>query len=276
MRNLLATVSYDGTAYYGFQTQPGGNTVQDAIEHALLQLTGEVIKIHGSGRTDAGVHARAQVFHFHTNSIIPLERWRLALNGRLPEDIRITEIIEVPLEFHARRSAKRKTYRYSINGNRVPDIFVRRYQLHHPGKLDVEAMRKGLEYLVGTHDFTSFASRHSTKSSHVRTILEARLEVEQSELVAGSHEQGVIHLYVTGNGFLQHMVRIIVGTLLQVGEGKRTPEDLKAILAAKDRAAAGPTAESKGLMLWNVEYDFSSPVSEQSQWTAADDHEDDD
>lgn len=275
MRNLLVTVSYDGTCYYGFQTQPGGNTVQDVIEEALRQLTGEEIKIHGSGRTDAGVHARAQVFHFHTESIIPLERWRLALNGRLPADVRITDIIEVPLEFHARRSAKRKTYRFSINGNRVPDIFARSYQLHHPGRLNVEAMRSGLEHLVGTYDFTSFASRHSTKTSHVRTIYEAWIDVDRNEFTSGSHEQGVIHLYVTGNGFLQHMVRIIVGTLLQVGEGKRSPEDMVRILEAKDRAAAGPTAESKGLMLWNVEYDFSAAFANEDITADFNDREDD-
>ncbi|WP_334075692.1 MULTISPECIES: tRNA pseudouridine(38-40) synthase TruA [Paenibacillus] len=255
MRNLLMTLSYDGTHYFGFQTQPGGNTVQDHLEEAIRQLTGEEIKIHGSGRTDAGVHARAQTFHFTTASQIPVERWRHALNGRLPSDIRITSAMEVPLSFHSRRSAKRKTYRYTINGNRVFDVFYRQYQLHHPGTLDVEAMREGLRHLVGTHDFTSFASRHSTKQSHVRTIYEARIEIDDRLDGAGTHEQGIIHIYLTGNGFLQHMVRIIVGTLLQVGEGKRRPEDMKTALEAKDRAEAGPTAESKGLMLWSVEYE---------------------
>lgn len=255
MRNILMTVSYDGTSYYGFQTQPGGNTVQDSLEAAIRHLTGEEIKIHGSGRTDAGVHARGQTFHFQTESQIPVERWRHALNGRLPSDIRITDAVEVPLSFHSRRSAKRKTYRYSINGNRVFDVFERPYQLHHPGKLDIPAMREGLDYLIGTHDYTSFASRHSTKQSHVRTIYEARIEVESGLYGAGTFEQGIIHLYITGSGFLQHMVRIIVGTLLQVGEGKRRPEDMKRILEAKNREAAGPTAESKGLMLWTVEYE---------------------
>ncbi|GIP55784.1 tRNA pseudouridine synthase A [Paenibacillus vini] len=254
LRNLLMTLSYDGTRYFGFQTQPDGNTVQDQLEAAIRQLTGEEVKIHGSGRTDAGVHARGQTFHFQTSSQIPVERWRHALNGRLPYDIRITDAVEVPLEFHSRRSAKRKTYRYSINGNRVFDVFEQPYQLHHPGYLDVMAMREGLAYLIGTHDYTSFASRHSTKQSHVRTIYEARIEVDPGKEGAGSHEQGIIHIYITGNGFLQHMVRIIVGTLLQVGEGKRLPEEMGRILEAKDRAAAGPTAESKGLMLWKVEY----------------------
>ncbi|AZK46051.1 tRNA pseudouridine(38-40) synthase TruA [Paenibacillus lentus] len=255
MRNLLMTVCYDGTSYYGFQTQPGGNTIQDCLEAAIRHLTGEVVKIHGSGRTDAGVHARAQPFHFITSSQIPVERWCLALNARLPADIRVTAAEEVELDFHARRSAKRKTYRYTINANRVPDVFQRNYQLHHPGRLNISAMQKGLSYLIGTNDYTSFASRHSTKASHVRTIDEARIEVDTSLARPESRDQGVVHLYISGNGFLQHMVRIIVGTLLEVGQGKRLPEEMKQILEAKDRKAAGPTAESKGLMLWSVEYD---------------------
>lgn len=255
MRNLLMTVCYEGTNYYGFQTQPGGNTVQDCLEEAIYQLTGETIKIHGSGRTDAGVHAKEQPFHFMTSSPIPLDRWKMALNGRLPADIRILDAKEVPMDFHSRRSAKRKTYRYSINANRVPDLFLRHYQSHHPGKLDPKAMQEGLTHLLGTHDYTSFASRHSTKASHVRTIYEARLEVDTKSDYAGTREQGIIHIFLTGSGFLQHMVRIIVGTLLEVGEGKRAPQDMKSILEAKDRKAAGPTAESKGLMLWRVEYE---------------------
>jgi len=255
MRNLLMTVSYDGTNYFGFQTQPGGNTVQDHIEEAIRQLTGEQLKIHGSGRTDAGVHARQQPFHFHTASQIPVERWCLALNGRLPSDIPVLTSRAVSLDFHSRRSAKRKTYRYTINANRITDVFQRNFQFHHPGKLNIEAMQQSLPFLLGTHDYTSFASRHSTKASHVRTIYDARMIVDSSANVAGTTGQGILHLYVTGNGFLQHMVRIIVGTLLEIGEGKRTPVSMKTILEAKDRKAAGPTAESKGLMLWSVEYD---------------------
>ncbi|MCM3703475.1 tRNA pseudouridine(38-40) synthase TruA [Paenibacillus macerans] len=255
MRNLLMTVSYDGTNYYGFQSQPGGNTVQDHLETAIYRLTGEQVKICGSGRTDAGVHARQQPFNFPTAAKIPLERWCLALNSRLPSDIRVTSAREVPLSFHSRRSAKRKTYRYTINGNRFPDVFQRNYQLHHYGRLDIEAMRLGLAFLVGTHDYTSFASRYSTKPSHVRTIYDARLEVDTSPDASGSEGQGIIHFYFTGNGFLQHMVRIIVGTVLEIGEGKRKPEEIPLILEARNRAAAGPTAESKGLTLWSVEYE---------------------
>ncbi|MNM81906.1 tRNA pseudouridine synthase A [compost metagenome] len=257
MRNLCMTVSFDGTNYYGFQSQPDGNTIQDHLQEAIRQLTGEEIKIIGSGRTDAGVHAYRQVFNFHTQSSIPLERWCLALNGRLPKDIVILEAREVKPNFHSRHSAKRKTYRYTINANQFPDVFHRHLQLHHPGILDINAMKEALTYLVGTFDYTSFASRHSTKQSHVRTIYEAHIEVDTSKC-RESHprDQGVIELFITGNGFLQHMVRIIVGTLLQVGEGKRKPMDIQMILKARDRSAAGPTAEGKGLMLWNVEYNF--------------------
>lgn len=149
MRNLLMKVNYDGTHYDGFQTQPQGNTIQDKLEHAILHLTGETLKITGSGRTDAGVHAYGQPFNFITSSQIPLERWCLALNARLPQDIVVTEAWEVPLSFHSRRGAKRKTYRYTINGNRFPDPFQRRWQHHHPMKLDIPAMEQGVGWAAG-------------------------------------------------------------------------------------------------------------------------------
>ena len=258
MRNILMKVSYDGTDYNGFQTQPIGCTIQDVLEKAIESLSGEKLKITASGRTDAGVHARGQVFNFYTGAPIPVERWCSALNSRLPEDIVVTDALEVPMEFHSRREAKRKTYRYTINANQFPDLFNQRYQFHHYGKLDTAAMEKGLRYLIGTHDFTSFASRQSTKPSHVRTIYEAWMELDMSMCRPNSRDRGVIHTYLTGSGFLQHMVRIIMGTLMEVGEGKRSPESIQSVLEAKDRAAAGPTAVSKGLMLWNVEYDAES------------------
>jgi tRNA pseudouridine38-40 synthase len=252
MRNLIMTVSYDGTNYFGFQAQPGGNTIQDRIEKAIGHLTGENITITSSGRTDAGVHARAQIFNFHTASSIPLERWAFALNSRLPPDIRILEARMADPEFHARRWAKRKTYRYTINNNRTPDVFQRHLQYHHPTPLDVEAMRHALQTLIGEHDFTSFCSVGSTKLSHVRTIFDAVIERHPNTELSAS--PGLIHITVTGSGFLQHMVRIIVGTLLQVGEGKRNAADMEAVLKAKDRSRAGPTAMSHGLMLWEVVY----------------------
>ncbi|MUT68221.1 tRNA pseudouridine(38-40) synthase TruA [Paenibacillus sp. NEAU-GSW1] len=244
MRNLCATVSYEGTEFNGFQSQPYGRTVQQEIEKAIHTLTGEEIIIHGSGRTDAGVHALGQVFHFHTESAIPAERWAIALNTRLPKDIVIREVHEVDLSFHSRKSAKRKTYRYTIDTGKFPDVFGRRSAFHHPMPLKVDAMQEGLNALIGEHDFTSFTSIHSTKTSHVRTVYEAYFE-----------QQGhMLHMYITGNGFLYNMVRVIMGTLLQVGQGKRQPADIKRILEGRSRALAGPTAMAHGLMLMHVEY----------------------
>ncbi|WP_410512468.1 tRNA pseudouridine(38-40) synthase TruA [Paenibacillus sp. BR2-3] len=257
MRNLFMKVNYDGTNYDGFQTQPQGNTIQDRLEKAILHLTGEGLKITASGRTDAGVHAYGQPFNFLTSSRIPIERWCLALNTRLPQDIVVTEAREVPLSFHSRRCAKRKTYRYTINGNRFPDPFQRRWQYHHPVALNLPAMEQGLAHVIGTHDFTSFASRRSTKTSHIRTIFDAYMEVDRSMCRPGSSDQGVIHTFITGSGFLQHMVRIIMGTLIHVGEGKFQADNVAKILAACDRSLAGPTAIAKGLALWNVEYDVT-------------------
>ncbi|MFD0590832.1 tRNA pseudouridine(38-40) synthase TruA [Paenibacillus sp. GCM10027627] len=245
MRNIGVKVSYDGTHFNGFQSQPYGRTVQDEIEKALKHLTGETIVIIGSGRTDAGVHAMGQVFNFLTESSIPTERWAIALNTRLPKDIIILEAWDVAEGFHSRRSAKRKTYRYTIDTGKFPDVFGRSYRFHHPTKLDVEEMEKGLSYLIGTHDFTSYTSIHSTKPHHIRTIYEAYFV----------REGAALHMYVTGNGFLYNMVRIIMGTLLFVGQGKLTAENMKLILEGKSRALAGPTAMAHGLTLVEVNYD---------------------
>ncbi|MFF2094528.1 tRNA pseudouridine(38-40) synthase TruA [Paenibacillus sp. NPDC058174] len=244
MRNLCATVSYEGTEFNGFQSQPYGRTVQQEIEKAIQALTGEDILILGSGRTDAGVHAQGQVFNFATESTIPAERWAIALNTRLPKDIVILEVHEVSLSFHSRRSAKRKTYRYTIDTGKFPNVFERRYAFHHPMRLQVEAMQEGLKHLIGEHDFTSFTSIHSTKPHHIRIVYDAYFEQQGS----------MLHMYITGNGFLYNMVRVIMGTLLQVGQGKRQPADMKRILEGRSRALAGPTAMSHGLMLMNVEY----------------------
>jgi tRNA pseudouridine38-40 synthase len=253
LRNLRFVVSYDGTSYAGFQTQPDGNTVQDRIEAAIRKLTGEEVKIIASGRTDAGVHARGQVFNFTTHSSIPLERWCLALNSRLPKDIVVLRADEVPPEFHSRRSAKKKTYCYTIRTGRFPDVFQRAYQYHHYAPLDIEAMRHALAYLVGEHDFTSFCSVKTTVESRVRTIYEARLEYVPDTGIEHDNS-GVIRIFLTGNGFLYNMVRIIVGTLIEIGEGKRSAQEMQEILEGKDRNLAGPTAVAHGLMLWSVDY----------------------
>ena len=242
--NIKMTISYDGTNYHGFQTQPDGNTVQNVIERAIEKITGEKVKIIGSGRTDAGVHAREFVFNFHTVSQIPIERWAMALNSMTPVDITVFDAVVVPEEFHSRRHALRKTYRYSVDRGKFADVFVRHYHFHHPRALNVPAMRQALEYLLGTHDYTSFTNVRSTKESHIRTIFEASL-VEEGPF---------LHLYITGNGFLYNMVRIIMGTLLRVGVGLILPEQMPAILEAKDRSYSGPTAMAHALTLWKVEY----------------------
>lgn len=272
MRNIGLIVSYDGTNYYGFQSQPSGNTIQDKLQDAICVLSNESVRLIGSGRTDAGVHARGQVANFSSTSRIPIERWMLALNTRLPNDIVVQGMVEMPEHFHARRKAISKTYRYTINCNRNPDLFRRRYEFHHPTPLDFDAMRKGLSYLLGEHDFSAFTAPQSTKPSHVRTILDVRLDVDierntahlfpdsqaaldRDQIWYPGKQRGVIHLYITGSGFLYNMVRIIAGTLIQVGEGKRGASDMASILASRNRALAGPTAVPHGLTLWQVDYE---------------------
>lgn len=243
-KNIVMIVSYDGTTYNGFQSQACNNTIQDVLEAAIKTLTGEDLRIIGSGRTDAGVHARGQVFNFHTESRIPLVRWALAINSRLPDDVVVLEAWEAPETFHSRFSAKLKTYRYTIDRRKFPDVFGRHYAFHHPTTLNVDAMREAIAHLVGEHDFTSFTSIQSTQLHHVRTIFDAHIE----------EEGPMLHLFVTGSGFLYNMVRIIAGTMMWVGEGKLSPDDIPSILEAKDRAYTGPTAMAHGLMLWEVQY----------------------
>jgi len=244
LRNIAMIVSYDGTAYNGFQSQPTGHTIQDELQTALRKLTREEIKIDGSGRTDAGVHAIGQVINFRTASPIPIQKWTLAINSWLPDDIVVRSSHEMPDDFHARFSAIRKTYRYSLTTGKYPNVFTTRFRHHHYNRLDIEAMRAALPDLLGEHDFTSFTSGASTKSTHVRTIFEARLEEDDGEL----------HLYLTGSGFLYNMVRIIMGTLLRIGEGKWPADCIPSILEAKHRQAAGPRAMAQGLTLWEVGY----------------------
>ncbi|EXX88985.1 tRNA pseudouridine synthase A [Paenibacillus darwinianus] len=244
MRNIAMVVSYDGGAYQGFQSQPSGLTVQDELEKAIRRLSGQDVRLDGSGRTDAGVHAQGQVINFLSTSPIPVERWAIAMNGWLPHDIVVRSAHEMPEAFSSRKSAIRKTYRYSISTGKHPNVFNRRFRYHHYNPLDVEAMRVGIRHLLGEHDFSSFTSAGSTKKSHVRTVYEVRIERDGPD----------IHLFITGNGFLYNMVRIVVGTLLWVGEGKWKPDCIGPILAARDRSKAGPRAEAHGLVLWEVRY----------------------
>lgn len=253
LRNLRFTISYDGTAYSGFQIQPKADTIQYRLEQAVFMLTGETVKVISSGRTDAGVHAKAQVINFTTNSKIPVERWCLALNARLPKDIVAHTAEEVLPSFHSRKAAKRKTYCFTIRSARFPDVFYRNYEYHHSTHLNVEAMREALPCLQGEHDFTSFCTVRTDKEVKVRTLYEVRLETEADEL-STTGKVARIRLIITGNGFLYNMVRIIAGTLIQIGEGKRPSSDMQRILEARDRSQAGPTAEAMGLTLWKVDY----------------------
>lgn len=252
MRNIAMVVSYDGTAYSGFQIQPHVRTVQGQLENGIKKLTGETINIIGSGRTDAGVHAYGQVINFITTSVIPVQRWVLALNSRLPKDIVIRSAWEAPLSFHARYSSNQKTYRYSILAQCKPDVFRRHTECFHPKPLNVQAMQTAITYFVGEHDFTSFTALQSTKRSNIRTIYKAYIEYEPNNSKEVGH--GRIHLLFTGNGFLYNMIRIMVGTLIRVGEGKLLPCNILHILAAKNRQLAGPLAMAHGLTLWNVVY----------------------
>jgi len=249
----MMVVSYDGTAYCGFQIQPRNSTIQQRLEQAIHDLTGERVKVISSGRTDAGVHAKAQVINFTTDSIIPIERWCFAINTRLPQDIVVHKATEASLQFHARHMAKRKTYRYTIQRSKIQNVFYRHTRFHHPTKLDFCEMQKALAYLVGEHDFSAFCSAKTPVGSHVRTIYEASMEFI-AEPVDGDGQAGVIHIYITGNGFLYNMVRIIIGTLLQVGEKKRSSEEMNLILKSCDRMMAGPTSLAHGLTLWDVSY----------------------
>lgn len=248
MRNIRLMVSYDGTKYYGFQTQPGGNTIQDELQQAIYVLTNEKVKVIGSGRTDSGVHARAQTVNFTTTSKIPASNWKHALNSRLPHDIVVCDSEEVPLSFHARINAISKTYCYFINSSPSVDVFSRQYELHYPMPLDVKLMQQAATAFIGTHDFTSFCSTQSEKHCHVRTIFSLHVEKRRY------HGRNQVIISVCGNGFLYNMVRIITGTLLEVGAAKRDPASIASTLAQKQRAAAGPTAPSHGLFLWDVVY----------------------
>ncbi|TKI57870.1 tRNA pseudouridine(38-40) synthase TruA [Brevibacillus antibioticus] len=244
MKRLRCVLAYDGTDFSGFQVQPDQVTVQGEIEAALNRVTGEDIQVSGSGRTDAGVHARGQVIHFDTSSNIPMDKWRFVLNNQLPDSIVIRTVEEVDASFHARFDVQVKEYRYCINNNPVADVFRHRYADHVRFPLDVDAMQQAAHYLVGEHDFTSFCSAKTYVEDKVRTVYGLTVEKIGDE----------VWVTCRGNGFLYNMVRIIVGTLVEVGQGKRSPTELREILAACDREKAGKTAPAKGLTMWEVVY----------------------
>lgn len=237
-------VAYEGTNYCGWQIQPNGITIEQVLNETLSSLLGEEITVTGASRTDAGVHSLGNVAVFETHTKMPAEKISFALNQRLPEDIVVQESCQVPEDFHPRFSKSRKTYEYRILNCRFRQPLERRtsYFYHYP--LDVSAMQKAAAYLVGEHDFTSFASVHAQTNTYVRMIY--ALDVVR--------EGDMIRIRVQGNGFLYNMVRIIAGTLIQVGAGIKKPEDVESILAGKDRELAGPTAPAHGLTMIGLEY----------------------
>lgn len=245
MKRVKLTVAYDGTDYCGWQIQPNGITIEEVLNKKLSELTGEQIAVIGASRTDSGVHARGNVAVFDTDSRIPAERMAYALNRKLPEDIVIVRSEEVPPDWHPRYQDCMKTYEYHIWNAEVPDPTKRRTTYHVSYRLDIEKMRKAALYLVGEHDFVSFCSIHKNVKTTVRTIYELSIGQNGEELV----------FRIRGNGFLYNMVRIIVGTLLRVGRGFYTPEQVKEILEAKNRDAAGVTVPPQGLVLVEIKYD---------------------
>ena len=244
-RRIRLVIAYDGTSYVGWQLQDNGVSVQQRLNEAALFITGEQIQLHGSGRTDSGVHARAQVAHFDTNARMPAEKFAIALNMRLPRDIRVLHSEEVPKEFHARFFAKNKTYRYTVQTGLHADVFGRFTALHVHTPLDYDRLQRAAAYALGEHDFKAFMSADCKITNTIRTI--AKSEWTQN----GNY----LHYEVSANGFLYNMVRILVGTLLEIGGGKLPEDAIARALTSGLRADAGATAPPHGLCLQRVQYD---------------------
>lgn len=245
MKRVKLTVAYDGTEYHGWQLQNNGITIESELNRCLSELLGEQIQVIGASRTDAGVHALGNVAVFDTECRMPAEKMSYALNQRLPEDIRIQRSEEVAPDWHPRRCESRKTYEYRIYHGEFPMPVKRLYSYFTYQLLDVDSMRRAAVFLEGEHDFRSFCQTGAQVESTVRTLYSVEIEEQGVELV----------IRVCGNGFLYNMVRIIAGTLIEVGRGRRRPEDMTAVLQASDRSAAGPTAPAHGLTL--IKYEFS-------------------
>ena len=249
MRNIKLILAYDGTSFSGWQIQPDAPTVQGALASAIGRITGEKVLPQGSGRTDAGVHALAQVATFQTESVIPAANLLVALNDVFPPTIRVLEATEVPAEFHPRKSACAKTYRYRMCREAICSPFLAQYVWHYPYPLDENAMQEAAPLIEGEHDFTSFAAvdperGKDGKASNIRQVFSSRWQRHGEELI----------YEVRGNGFLHHMVRNLAGTFLLVGKGTLKPRDVITILEARNRSAAGATAPASGLYLVSVEY----------------------
>lgn len=248
MRNLKLILAYDGTDFCGWQVQPDRPSIQGTLASAIGRITGEKVLPQGSGRTDAEVHALAQVATFALESTIPAENLMIALNDILPASVRVLQCEDVPADFHARKSSRAKTYRYRMFREAICPPFLARYVWHYPYPLNFLAMESAAPLVEGEHDFTSFAAvdpeRGREQESNIRTVFASRWSADREEFV----------YEIRGNGFLHHMVRNLVGTFLMVGKGTLKPEDVTAILKARKRSAAGATAPASGLYLLDVEY----------------------
>lgn len=244
MRMLRLTIQYDGTDYVGWQRQPNGVSIQELVERAIEPIEGRPVTIVGAGRTDAGVHALGQVASVQLQSAIDAATLMRALNATLPEDVRVASAEEAAPDFNARFSAIGKVYAYRIWRGAFLPPFERRYVWHVPPPLDVERMREAARPLTGRHDFSAFRAAGSDAATSERTIRDLRLDGEDERIT----------LTIAGDGFLRYMVRAITGTLVDVGQGRRSVESVAAALASRDRAQAGPTAPAKGLVLLKVEY----------------------
>lgn len=245
MKRVKLVVAYDGTNYHGWQVQDNGITIEEVLNRTISELVQEDIKVIGASRTDAGVHACGNVAVFDTESRIPGDKFSFALNQRLPEDIRIQESCEVDADFHPRYADTVKTYEYNILNRRFELPSKRLYAAFCYYPMDIERMNQAAAYLVGEHDFKSFCSAGAQVQTTVRTIYAVNV----------TKEDDMVHIRITGNGFLYNMVRIIAGTLMQVGTGLMEPERVKEILKARDRSKAGPTAVAKGLTLVEIRYE---------------------
>jgi tRNA pseudouridine38-40 synthase len=244
MRTILLKIEYDGTAYVGWQIQPNGIAVQEVVEAALTQITGQQMRIHSSGRTDTGVHARGMAAHFLTESKLPLQAFREGVNRFLPVDVVIRDACEMPAGFHARFSARGKWYRYTIYPHAVRSPLAARTSWHLRNTLDLDLMRQAAGYLVGEHDFQAFRSSGCVAKTSVREIFQVDV------VVAGE----LVHIDFKGTGFLRNMVRMLVGTLVEVGMGKRLPGDVAKLLCGEPGEICGPTAPAHGLCLEEVWY----------------------
>lgn len=254
-RNIKIIIEYDGSGYSGWQRlgktavdaaskSIKKSSIQSVLEDNLSRLLDEDIKLIGSGRTDASVHALGQVANFYSYTKLPLRELLVGINRLLPEDIAVLDIEEVDLKFHSRYSAKAKTYEYRIYMGETQSVFLRKYTYHEHNELNIEDMKKAASYLVGTHDFKSFSTERKDGKSTVRTIEDIYFHINGNVLSIG----------ITGNGFLYNMVRIIIGTLIEIGEGNRGTDDMLDILKSKDRQKAGITVSGHGLFLYQVWY----------------------